>query len=443
VSASTIVALATAPGPASVGIIRLSGTGSLDILCRLTGWEPTAFIPRQLHTVSLMWQGVPLDRCLVVWMPAPHSYTGEDVVELHCHGSPPLLQEIITRAIQLGACPAQPGEYTERAFLNGKLDLAQAEAIQALIFAQDIKAAERALSQLKGELSDEIRTAEQDLVTLLAEAEGTLDFPEEVDWNPSEYAKKLERLSARLDALWEKAERGEIKQHPPTIVIVGRPNVGKSSLLNALLGQNRMVVTPVPGTTRDSVEERMVREGRAWQLVDTAGLGKAPGILADLSVAQTRQRLAKANLALWLVDLSQPPSPQDRKIEGQILCPFLLVGNKADLAEHPAWSSFRPPLTLRISALTLAGLPELLVTISQSLPAPAEPGQVWLANHYQRDALCVSRETLREAMALCPDSPELMAVLLRQSLQSLGSLSGKDLSPEVLRSIFSQFCIGK
>jgi len=443
VSASTIVALATAPGPAAVGIIRLSGTRSLEILCRLTGRKPAAFTPRRLHMVSLAWQGASLDRCLVVWMPAPHSYTGEDVVELHCHGNPPLLQEIIARVVQLGACPAQPGEYTERAFLNGKLDLAQAEAIQALIFAQDISAAERALSQLKGELSDEIRTAERDLVTLLAEAEGMLDFPEEADWNPSEFRKKLEQLSTRLDTLWEKAQRGETAQHLPTIVIVGRPNVGKSSLLNALLGQNRMVVTPVPGTTRDSVEECMVREGHAWRLVDTAGLGKAPGILADLSMAQTRERLASANLALWLVDLSQPPSCDDRKIKEQILCPFLLVGNKTDLAEHPAWSSFRPPLTLRISALTLAGLPKLLVAIDQSLPAPADPGQVWLANIHQRDTLRVSRETLHEAMALCPDSPELMAVLLRQSLQSLGSLSGKDLSPEVLRSIFSQFCIGK
>jgi tRNA modification GTPase len=424
-------------------MIRLSGPRSLDILCRLTGRNPAAFAPRRLHTASLAWQGNPLDHCLVVWMPAPDSYTGEDVVELHCHGSPPLLQEIIARVVQLGARPAQPGEYTERAFLNGKLDLTQAEAIQALIFAQDTVAAERALSQLKGELSAKIRTAERDLVAIVAEVEGALDFPEEVDWNPTEFATKLEQLSGDLDLLWENAQRGETRQHLPTIVIVGRPNVGKSSLLNALLGQNRMVVTPVPGTTRDSVEELMLHEGRAWRLVDTAGLGKAPSILADLSMAQTRERLANADLALWLVDLSQPPSCDDREIEGQIPCPFLLVGNKSDLAEHPAWTSFLPPLTLRISAITLAGLSELLVAIGQSLPPPADAGQVWLANIHQRDALRVSRETLREAMAVCPDSPELMAVLLRQSLQSLGSLSGKNLSPEILRSIFSQFCIGK
>jgi tRNA modification GTPase len=443
----TIAAIATPIFPSGIGVIRISGPDSLGALQKLTGKGKEHFLPRVLKVVRIYSsEGEILERCLAVFMPGPRSYTGEDVVEIHCHGSPPLLEAILNEVLSLGIRLAGPGEFTKRAFLNGKLDLSQAEAILSLVQAPNITLAKAALKQLEGEFSQNLFPLEERLTSLLALLEGALDFPEDVEVDEGELRVSLKESLDGLEALLEKAQLGDQAARTPELVIVGKPNVGKSSLLNALLGKERAIVTPIPGTTRDSVEEELDIGGQKLRLVDTAGLGKAKGLLENLGQKRTRDLLERGDLIIFLVDISSPPSLEDLEIfkvlEGK---KFLLIGNKVDLREDPGWQNFPQEPLLKVSALTGHGLEDLRDALKKEgkklFPSTQE---VFFLSLRQREALSVSREAIKKALESLGVQPlELICEEVRAATRSIFQLTGREVSPRVIEEIFSRFCVGK
>lgn len=443
----TVAAIATPFFPSGIGVIRISGPDSLRVLLQLTGKGKEYFAPRVLKVVRVYARsGDALEKCLAVYMPAPRSYTGEDVVEIHCHGSPPLLEAILNEVVSLGVSLAGPGEFTKRAFLNGKLDLSQAEAVLALVNAPNLFLAKAALRQLEGEFSLELQALEERLTSLLALLEGALDFPEDVDLEEGEVEFTLKESLQEIESILYKAESGERALKPLKLVIVGKPNVGKSSLLNALLGEERAIVTPIPGTTRDSVEEEINFQGIKMRLVDTAGLGKARGVLDLAGQKRTRELLGQADIVVFVVDISSPPTLEDlevlKAVEGKNA---ILVGNKHDLGEHRDWTAFPRAIVLKISALTGEGISELMKLLSleggKLLPSREE---LWYLSLRQKEALLVSRETLKRVLEVLPDQPpDLICEEVRSALRALAQLTGREISPRVIEEIFSRFCIGK
>ncbi|MGB9552854.1 MAG: tRNA uridine-5-carboxymethylaminomethyl(34) synthesis GTPase MnmE, partial [bacterium] len=393
---STVAAIATALIPSGIGVIRVSGPESLKVLLQLTGKKEDYFAPRLLKVVRIYSRsGELMEKGLAVYMPAPHSYTGEDVVEFHCHGSPPILEAVLKEILSMGVSLAGPGEFTKRAFLNKKLDLSQAEAVLALVNAPNFFTAKAALSQLEGALSFELRSIEGKLTSLLALIEGALDFPEDVELGEQELELGLGEVLRDIELTLSRAESGERARKPPKLVIAGKPNVGKSSLLNVLLGEERAIVTPIPGTTRDSVEEEVSLNGVRMRLVDTAGLGKVRGVLDFAGQKRTRDLLEQADLILLLVDISSPFTSEDQEIwESLRDKKVLLVGNKCDLGENGQWALFPEAPALKVSALTKEGIPQLIELLSQEgkkfLPSRAE---LWYLSLRQKEALSVSRET--------------------------------------------------
>ena len=444
---STVAAIATALIPSGIGVIRVSGPDSLKLLSQLTGKGKEYFAPRRLKVVRIYSRkGELMEKGLAVYMPAPHSYTGEDVVEFHCHGSPPLLEAILEEILSLGASLAGPGEFTKRAFLNGKMDLSQAEAVLALVNAPNLLTARAALEQLEGALSLELRSIEEKLTSLLALIEGALDFPEEIEVGEQELELALREALEKVELTLARAESGEKVRKPPKLVIAGKPNVGKSSLLNALLGEERAIVTPLPGTTRDSVEEEINLDGVKMRLVDTAGLGKVQGVLDLAGQKRTRDLLEQADLIVLLVDISSPFTPEDLEIWDSLQGKrVILVGNKLDLGENEAWSSFPTAPALKVSALTGEGIPSLQERLSREgkkfLPSQTE---LWYLSLRQREALGVSRETLRRALQILPQGPlDLVCEEVRAALRALAQLRGEEVSPLVIEEIFARFCVGK
>ena len=444
---ATVAAIATPILPSGIGIIRISGPESLNVLLKLTGRKAQYFAPRALKPATIYSRsGDALDRCLAVYMPSPGSYTGEDVIELHCHGSPPLLQGILEEVLNLGVSPAGPGEFTKRAFLNGKLDLAQAEAVLAMVNAPNLLVAQTALKQLEGEFSLKLLSLEKGLTSLLAEIEGALDFPEDVELNEEELRLGLKEIISQIEDILIKSQSADQAARPLRLVIAGKPNVGKSSLLNALLGEERAIVTPIPGTTRDSVEEEIRLEGVTLRLVDTAGLGKAKGALDLMGQKRTKGLLEQADLVIFLVDISREPTGEDygvlKEVKGRA---GLLVGNKRDLGESPEWLSFPEKTCVKISALTGEGLSELRQILSaEALKLIPGKEELWYLSLRQKDALRVSRETLLEALSSLSVQPlDIVCDGVRSASRALGQLTGKEIPPRVIEEIFSRFCVGK
>ena len=426
-------------------MVRLSGPDSLAVLLRLSGRQEGSFAPRRLQVATFTTtEGRRLDRGLAVWMPAPHSYTGEDTVELHAHGSAVILQALLDATFQCGTVPARPGEFTRRAFEHGKVDLLQAEAIAALSQAASQDEAQAALYQLEGGWSLRLGAIQGRLRASLVQLEAALDFPEEVDWQDAPLRDAWEEAGREIGKLLDAAPlKGPGTDHA-TLVIAGRPNVGKSSLLNALLGYPRAIVSATSGATRDAVEADWKQDRNTFRLVDTAGLGSPANEPEELGMAQARSFLERALGILWLVDLSRPPGAEDQDLV-ESLPPerTLVLGNKLDLGEDPGWRSSRLPLAARISATAGTGLAELRDLIAHQFPtSPPDPTPT--LSPYQRQALLVSRETLlRACHELETSSPELLAAHLKAILKTLGQVTGRDVPSDLLDEIFSRFCLGK
>jgi tRNA modification GTPase len=458
----TIVAIATPPGQGGVGIVRLSGPAAWQIGQRLFARQRGGRIrPHYLdygHVVDPV-TGAAWDDGLIAFMRAPHSYTGDDVVEINAHGSPIILRRMVEAALAQGARAAEPGEMTLRAFLHGRIDLAQAEAVADLIAANSDAAARQALGQLAGQLSAQVQTARVAIFHALAPIEASIDFPEEEVPQPqrADVARTLAEAATVVADLLAGADRGRVARDGVRCVITGRPNVGKSSLLNHLLRADRAIVTPIAGTTRDTIEETALLGGVAFHLVDTAGITATADPIEQIGIARSRQALADADLALLVLDRAAPLAEADRQLAreladlgfGATQRPLLVILNKSDLppAPHdPALATIVATATITTSLVTQAGLAELeAAMVTAALGGPANESAALVARARHRDALRTAQNALAAAQTTLRDGMpwDLVAEDLHDALDALGLITGESVTEDLLGSIFSEFCIGK
>jgi tRNA modification GTPase len=444
--AVTICAIATAAGRGGVGVIRVSGQGLLPMAAALTGGKQPR--PRYaMHTDFLAADGVAIDNGLLLFFPGPHSFTGEDVLELQGHGGPVVLRMLLNRCVELGARLAEPGEFSKRAFLNDKMDLAQAESVADLIDAASESAARGALRSLKGAFSDEIHQLTEGLITLRMLVEATLDFPEEdIDFLQAADAQgQLERLRLRLTQVQGTARQGAILREGMHVVLVGRPNVGKSSLMNALAGDEVAIVTDIAGTTRDAVREEILLDGVPMHIIDTAGLRETEDRVEQIGIERTWQALAKADLALVLVDSQQGVDDELEPILARLPArlPRIFVFNKIDLNPQIAPAdSYQGQPAVYLSARTLAGVDQLKSRLLQAVGFNAGSEGVYLARARHLDAIRRAGEHLAQA-AVVWQQVEIFAEELRAAQNALSEITGEFTPDDLLGVIFSRFCIGK
>jgi tRNA modification GTPase len=458
----TIAAISTPLGVGGIGIIRVSGPKSQAIANLL--FKPArgerAFKPRYLHhgRICAPDSGAVLDEVLVAFMEKPHSYTGEDTLEINCHGGLLILETVLNEVVKAGARAALPGEFTKRAFLNNRLDLSQAEAIADLISAGTDKALEIALSQMRGDLRATIESIQQSLINILAALEVSIDFSEEETEfeKPGKVLGDITGVTADMEALLSTYDQGRLYRQGAHVVITGKPNVGKSSLLNRLLGEKRAIVTPIPGTTRDFIEENINIEGLPVKLTDTAGIREPGNVIEKTGIAMVWDKLASADAVIMVLDGSRPLTPEDHEIlEGNKTRTGLVVVNKADLPQaidKQALKALVPSpevLPIMISAKYGDGIPALKACIRRLIlhdhPSDGPQANTMIANIRHKMAIETACGHLRQAKENIRfnRSPEFAAFDIREALTSLSDIVGKTTSEDVLDQIFARFCIGK
>lgn len=443
----TIAAIASPAGTGAVSLLRISGPRAFAVAGLATGGRlnPAAPPRTALRCWILDDAGRTLDDGLLTWFPAPNSFTGEDCVEFTGHGGMLVTREVLDRLLACGAAPAGPGEFTQRAFLNGKLDLTQAEAVMDLISAQTRLALRAARGQLEGALGRRTTAARNQLLETLAHLEAWIDFPEE-DIQPqvgAEFLLSLRGVLATIDSLLATADQGRVLREGVRTVIFGPPNVGKSSLLNRLLGFDRAIVSELPGTTRDTIEETVNLGGLPLRLVDTAGVRPSTDAIETAGIQRTVHQIEAADLLLETADASQPPPPPvavptDARLRLRVL-------NKCDLTEHPAWHGVD---AVRISCTTGLGFDRLATAIREALRfGEADWGEQSVAiNARHQASLRDARRALEAGLEILEDpagAPELAAIDLREALDALGEIPGKVDTEDLLGVVFSRFCIGK
>lgn len=446
-TADTIVAISTAVGEAAISVIRLSGPEALVVGARVFSGDPATWAPRTAKLVHVLDdQGAVVDQGVALLFPGPNSYTGETVIEFQGHGGLLVTQRVLDAFLKAGARAAEAGEFTQRAFLNGKMDLTQAEAVMDLIHAQSTLALKAANEQLSGAIGREARALKDELVPALAHIEAFIDFPDE-DISPETGSALLARIDAvigRAQRLIATADQGRILRHGARTVICGEPNVGKSSLLNLLLGFERAIVSPTAGTTRDTIEEIIQVKGIPLRLVDTAGLREGSDEIERVGIERTNREIERADLILEVVDGSR--SVDEAKLvalEEGLNARRILILNKADLGVHPSWGRE----AVALSCVAGTGVEELRQAIEAVVmkagPLSADHPVAINARHkscFERvaDRLAAARGSLVAGAA-----PEFIALEVREGLQALGEVIGQVDVDEILDSLFSSFCIGK
>ena len=439
-----IAAIATAPGRGGIGVVRISGPELLPVAEALTGLQPKA---RQASLASFRdSEGRSIDSGLVLFFPAPHSFTGDDVLELQGHGGPVVMQLLLARCLELGARLAEPGEFTRRAFENGKVDLAQAEAVADLIDAATASAARSAVRSLQGEFSKEIHLLVDQLTELRALTEATLDFPdEEVDFLESADAfGRLARLSQRLAAVFDRAQQGRLLQGGVQVVLVGQPNVGKSSLLNQLAGDDLAIVTPVAGTTRDALKGSIQIEGIPLHVIDTAGLRETEDEVEKIGIARSWREIERADVVLLLTDAQHGVGDAERAILGRLPRDIrrITIENKIDMTgREPERRETAEGVTIALSAKAGQGM-ELLRRELLTLIGWHQAEDVFIARARHLEALHEAKEHLAVAEAQLPRL-ELFAEEMRLAQQALCRITGEFSADDLLGEIFGRFCIGK
>ena len=451
----TIAAIATPAGPGAIGILRLSGPRAADIAARCFRPRGSRGLlehpPRALVYGSLLDSGGGvIDQVLCTYSRGPASYTGEDTAELHCHGSPMVLSLGLEALFAAGARQAGAGEFTKRAFLNGRLDLAQAEAVGDLLSAQSREGARHAAGQLAGALSQKIGDIYSALVDVMAHFHAVLDYPDE-DIDPfrmEELSRTLAAQEGALETLLAACGRGKLLREGVSCAIVGRPNAGKSTLLNAMVGYERSIVTHIPGTTRDTVEERCELGGVLLRLIDTAGIRDTADPVERLGVERSRRAMEEADLILVLIDASRPAGEEDFRLLRQAmdLAPAILVWTKGDLPAAPvpaAATDLPPAVTVSAKHMDLEALCRRITDLF-----PRDPGLGYgqlLTNARQEEAARRALEAVRRAgQALeAGVTPDALLTDVEQALEALGELTGQSVREDVTDRIFARFCVGK
>jgi len=437
----TIAAISTPFGEGAIALLRLSGAQAVEFAMAIfrSGKPLAKLTPRMQHYGAVFDGKSKLDDVLLTIFRAPHSYTGEDVVEIACHGGVLVTRRILEALLRAGARPAEPGEFTQRAYLHHKMDLTQAEAVMDLISAQTDLALRAASEQLQGRLGEHIRALRETIIELLANVEAFIDFPDE-DIDPDTGEKlltKLDAARAEMDTLLATADRGKVLREGVRTVIYGAPNVGKSSLLNLLLGHERAIVSARPGTTRDVIEETINLGGLPIRIIDTAGVRESDDEIEREGMKRTWQELSRADLALHVFDASQPPAEQANGAGVTVL-------NKTDLGEHPGWGDVD---AVRISCLKGQGIDTLTEAIVARVAGGASAHRDWSLAINARHADCLrrARSYIDAARIAFVDgmSSEFIAEELRAALDAVGEVVGKADTEEILGKIFSTFCIGK
>lgn len=450
IESDTIAAIATGQVLSAIGIVRISGPETLAVLDRvftpLSGAAMSLRPDRKLILGRLTAvDGGVLDVCLATVSRGPNSYTGEDTAELQCHGSPVVLRHALESLFAAGARQAKAGEFTRRAFLNGRMDLTQAEAVIDLIDAETAKAAENAAAQLDGAVSRKTDGIYEELTAICSHYHAVLDYPDE-DIEPfalEQYRAVMASAADKLSALLATFRRGDILKNGVRCAILGRPNVGKSSLLNALLGYDRAIVTNIPGTTRDTIEEKAVVGGVLLRLLDTAGLRETEDVVEQLGVERSLAAAESAELVLAVLDGSRPLEEEDESVlaAAKAAPKAILLRNKADMP--PLWERED---TLSISARTGAGLSELEEAVKALFPPEktAAVGEV-LTNPRQADAVRRALEYVRAAQEAMDAlvTPDAVLTEIEGALTALGELSGRVVREDITNGIFARFCVGK
>jgi tRNA modification GTPase len=464
----TIAAISTPLGTGGIAVVRLSGERAIAVAGSVFSAESGRPLDDQpSHTVAYgithhPGEGEAIDRCLATVFKAPASYTAEDTVEISCHGGPLVAQAVLEACLAAGARAAEPGEFTKRAFLNGKLDLAQAEAVAALIEARTQRARSLASAQLEGRLSQKIAGIRARLIELSSALEAEIDFPDDVDpADRSSIVAALSEEATEIEGLAESADAGISMRHGAKCVIAGRPNVGKSTLMNALLGRDRVIVSPAPGTTRDVVEDWVDISGVPVRLTDTAGLrevpGEAqPGDVERMGIERARAELAAADLVVFVLDSSEPAAPEDQEIARLTGAkPTVLVLNKIDLPERLGAGAARglvpsgSVVTVRTSLVTGEGIAELEEALGGALLGgsglDADGAQVQIIEARHKDALLRGLQSVHSALdSLSASGPsDLISDDLRAALDALGEITGETATDEIIDGIFERFCVGK
>ncbi|MEK6780733.1 MAG: tRNA uridine-5-carboxymethylaminomethyl(34) synthesis GTPase MnmE [Bacteroidota bacterium] len=448
----TIVALATVQGVSALAVIRLSGEDAIKITqLAFTGKTLEEQPSHTIHFGAIKDGEKTIDEVLVSVFKEPNSFTHENAVEISCHGSPIIIKEIIKTLLKNGARLAQPGEFTKRAFLNGRFDLAQAEAVADLIHAETDNARQAALNQMRGGFSMEIKKLRQELIHFASLVELELDFGEEdVEFAKRDDLKKLVlKIQSHLQPLIQSFDQGNVIKNGVPTVIAGKPNAGKSTLLNTLLNEERAIVSHLPGTTRDSIEDEIILGGIAFRFIDTAGLRHTQDEVEALGIGRTREKMKQAALILYMFDLSQTNSTEIRQEEEELKLlgvPYIKVGNKIDKANRFILRSLENQNFVMISAAEKTNIQDLKDQILSHFHInKVKQGDVLVTNlrHYQN--LIFTRDSLDRVLTGMDSgvTGDFLAMDIRQSLHYLGEITGEITTDDLLENIFSKFCIGK
>lgn len=466
----TVAAISTAIGTAGISVIRVSGPESGPIAGKIfEGLTKTPFWRGKSHTIHYGWihdaSGERVDEVLLMWMKGPHSFTGEDTVEINTHGGPFVTKNVLELLFEAGAVPAEPGEFTKRAYLNGKMDLTKAEAVMDLISSETELSLKSSVSQLRGSLFEKTEELRRDLMDALVNAEVNIDYPEYdvPEQSLEELIGLCRRVLADAEALYHTADTGRILREGINTVILGEPNVGKSSLMNALLGRDRAIVTEIPGTTRDTLEEHLSLDGLPLNIVDTAGIRDSGDVVEQIGVSRAREALVESDLVLFLLDGTKTVGPDEKELFGEVLSagkPYLVLVNKSDIASISSGEVLaalgdgladgeRIPADrlLHISAKDGDGLKELTEVIKTMFlkGTVVTDHTPMITNLRQKESLMKAIEALKRAIRGGEDgfAADLLTIDIREAYDALGEISGHSVSDELADEIFSRFCLGK